>query len=75
MRLQSYSSNNDIDELKKFSKWILGIGDGVVGKHEDYEIKVTIQKVLLVETTSNPIADIVTATYPIFLENKSMFHF
>jgi hypothetical protein len=69
MRLLHGSSNSDIIERRKFSEWVLGIGDGSVGEANDEDIKVDIPNDLLIESTGDHIASIVENIYPSLLDN------
>jgi len=60
MRLLRGCSSDDIEERKKFSEWVLGIGDGSVGEINDQDIKVQIP---------DHIASIVDYIYPSLLDN------
>ncbi|XP_075074581.1 uncharacterized protein LOC142162158 [Nicotiana tabacum] len=52
-----------LDELRVFSDWILGIGDGMVGTSVDGYEKVQIPDDLLIKQSDNLISAIVESTY------------
>ncbi|KAH9613340.1 hypothetical protein KSS87_013368, partial [Heliosperma pusillum] len=63
MRLQVGSSNNNDDNIKKFSDWILEIGDGLAGGDNTREVELQFSLDLLIEDVSDPIASLVHVTY------------
>jgi len=69
MRLLRGCSSHDIEERKKFSEWVLGIGDGTVGEINDQDIKVQIPDDLLLNSSGDHIASIVDYMYPSILDN------
>ena len=69
MRLLAGSTGADIAERRKFSDWILGIGDGSIGDADDEYIKVKIPRDLLIFSSGDPLAAIVKSTYPNLLRN------
>ena len=69
MRLLHGSSNADLNEMKEFSEWILGIGDGTVGDVDDNDIQIEIPCDLLIQSTGDHIASIVDCIYPSLLDN------
>jgi ATP-dependent DNA helicase PIF1 len=69
MRLLSGCTDADIEDRRRFSQWILGIGDGSIGDSDDDYIKVQMPHDLLIATTGDPMADIVKTTYPNLLRN------
>ncbi|XP_070004392.1 uncharacterized protein [Nicotiana sylvestris] len=66
MRLQGNETGTHLDELRVFSDWILGIGDGMVGTSVDSYEKVQIPNDLLIKQSDDPISAIVESTYPDF---------
>ncbi|XP_074284152.1 uncharacterized protein LOC141608706 [Silene latifolia] len=66
MRLQAGSEDTNVDEIRKFSEWILKIGDGLVGDPNDGDAEVDIEfpDDLLIQNVTNPIASLVDITYP-----------
>ncbi|KAH9614951.1 hypothetical protein KSS87_011078 [Heliosperma pusillum] len=64
MRLQVGSSSNNDDDIKKFSEWILEIGDGLAGGDNTGEVELQFPLELLIEDVSDPIASLVNVTYP-----------
>ncbi|XP_074315586.1 uncharacterized protein LOC141651787 [Silene latifolia] len=69
MRLQSGSSNCNIDEIREFSNWILKIGDGIAECENDGEIDLKLPDDILIKNTTDPMAIIVHSTYPSFDKN------
>jgi ATP-dependent DNA helicase PIF1 len=69
MRLLSGGSNSDIEEMRIFSEWILGIGDGSIGDADDECITVQMPEDLLIRGFDDPLAAIVDSTYPNLLDN------
>ncbi|XP_074318468.1 uncharacterized protein LOC141655281 [Silene latifolia] len=66
MRLQAKSEGSNVDEIRKFSEWILKIGDGLVGDPNDGDGEVDIEfpDDLRIKHVTNPIASLVDITYP-----------
>ena len=72
MWLQSNPSDqNNTDELKQFSDWLLDIGDGKLGQPNDGHCEITIPGEFLIMEFDDPIQAIVDATYPDLLQNYS----
>ncbi|XP_057438322.1 uncharacterized protein LOC130730349 [Lotus japonicus] len=69
MRLQTGRSAAEVDELKKFSEWILSIGDGNAGKQVEDETILDIPHDLLIPHSGDAMASIVNSTYPSFLQD------
>ncbi|XP_012828666.1 PREDICTED: ATP-dependent DNA helicase PIF1-like [Erythranthe guttata] len=69
MRLQSGKSDSEVREVKKFSEWVLSVGDGTVGGPNDGVVDIEIPDDLLIKDSGDPLASIVNETYPSFLEN------
>jgi len=67
------------DELERFSKWVLAIGDGTAPaerKGDECEASwVTIPNDLLIHTTGDKIAAIVSEVYPYFLMNYNSLEY
>jgi hypothetical protein len=71
MRLLHRSSDNDIDEGKKFSERVLGIGDDSIGDVTDENIHIEILDDLLIHSSGDHIASIVDCIYPSILSNMN----
>jgi ATP-dependent DNA helicase PIF1 len=71
MRLLHGCSDADVDELKEFAEWVLGIGDGVVGDACDDGINVHIPDDLLIHSSGDHVASIVECIYPSILHNMN----
>ncbi|KAI5402012.1 hypothetical protein KIW84_066465 [Lathyrus oleraceus] len=68
MRLRHGRDNTSSDELAKFSKWILQVGDGKISEPNDGLVDIEIPKELLISNFEDPIRAIVDYTYPNLLE-------
>ncbi|XP_074288915.1 uncharacterized protein LOC141614060 [Silene latifolia] len=64
MRLQVGSSSDNVEELRKFSEWLLEIGDGIAGGENDGEVDLELPADLLIQDVTNPIKTLVDVTYP-----------
>ncbi|KRH12778.1 hypothetical protein GLYMA_15G193800v4 [Glycine max] len=58
-------------ELKQFSDWLLDIGDGKIGQHNDGFLEITIPDEFRIKNYDDPIHAIVEATYPSLIDNYS----
>ncbi|XP_059295623.1 uncharacterized protein LOC132048957 [Lycium ferocissimum] len=67
MRLQGSLSKCDLDDLKRFSDWILAIGDGKIGCSIDGIEKIEIPDDLLMHNCDDPVSGIVESTYSDYL--------
>jgi ATP-dependent DNA helicase PIF1 len=75
MRLQFSSNSAENDQLQEFAKWILDIGDGKIGIIDDGDCIVEIPHDLLIQSSADPIGDIVEAIYPNLLQNMLIPNF
>ena len=64
MRLQGNAQSIDDQETTKFAKWILDIGDEVIGSHNDVYVTIEILEYLLITKYNDPIDAIVKSTFP-----------
>ncbi|XP_074278356.1 uncharacterized protein LOC141601948 [Silene latifolia] len=64
MRLQVGSSTDNVEELRKFSEWLLEIGDSIAGGENDGEVDLELPTDLLIQDVTNPIKTLVDVTYP-----------
>ncbi|KAK9724458.1 hypothetical protein RND81_05G073600 [Saponaria officinalis] len=64
MRLKVGSSSNNVDDIKKFSEWILKIRDGLAGAPNDGEVDIEFSNDVLIQHVTDPIASLVDVTYP-----------
>lgn len=72
-RLQWASDDVENENIKKFAKWVLNLGDGKLGEEDvDGDATVEMLQDILIQRSVDPIKDIVEATYPDFLGN--LFH-
>ncbi|KAF7841212.1 uncharacterized protein G2W53_003510 [Senna tora] len=69
MRLQVESSQEDLDEIRSFSNWILAVGNGTVGGNNDGFVEIEIPDDILIKEALDLISAIVDSTYPSFAEN------
>jgi ATP-dependent DNA helicase PIF1 len=71
MRLLSGCTDSDVEEQRRFSEWILGIGDGSIGDADDDYIKIQVPYDLLVHASGDPFAAMVESTYPNLLHSMN----
>ena len=69
IRLLIGADDVDIYDIRKFSDWILRIGDGNAGESNDSEALIEIPEDLLRRDIRNPLSSIVSATYPYLLDH------
>ncbi|KAF7810475.1 ATP-dependent DNA helicase PIF1-like [Senna tora] len=69
MRLRSQSSSHNEDEVKEFAYWLLNVGEGKVNEPNDGEVEIEIPNKLLITDFNDPIAAIISSTYPSLQEN------
>jgi len=69
MRLQQSCESDDPIELKKFSDWILNVGEGKIAEPNDGFAEIDIPDEFLIKDFDNPIDAIVKSTYTDFLDN------
>ena len=55
-------------EIKELAKWLLKVGDGLVGEPNDGEVEFKLPEDMVIRHTGDPIDDIVKSTYPSFLQ-------
>ncbi|XP_076885333.1 uncharacterized protein LOC143534816 [Bidens hawaiensis] len=58
------------EETKKFSQWLLDIGEGKVGGPNDGTTKIEIPTDLLIEKCNDPVTKLIQFVYPDILNNK-----
>ena len=75
LRILHGASESDIEERKRFSDWVLSIGDGAVGESNDVDVSVNIPPDLHITSSGDPLASIVNSTYLNILEDKSNIHY
>ncbi|XP_038721985.1 ATP-dependent DNA helicase PIF1-like [Tripterygium wilfordii] len=68
MRLHKSCQDSALNKIREFSEWILKIGDGEIGDHNDGEGIVEISEDLLIKDSDNPLEAIVDSTYPFLLQ-------
>jgi ATP-dependent DNA helicase PIF1 len=71
MRLLSGCTDSDVEEQRRFSEWILGIGDGSIGDADDDYIKIQVPSDLLIHASGDPLAAMVESTYPNLLHSMN----
>ena len=68
MCLQNSSENTSSSYLRAFFKWLLDIGDGILGEPNDGYAEITIPDEFLINDYNNPLEEIVNRTYPNLLQ-------
>ncbi|KAH1227933.1 ATP-dependent DNA helicase PIF1 [Glycine max] len=68
MCLQNSSENTSSSYLRAFFKWLLDIGDGILGEPNDGYAEITIPDEFLINDYNNPLEAIVNTTYPNLLQ-------
>ncbi|XP_074315513.1 uncharacterized protein LOC141651711 [Silene latifolia] len=63
MSVQGGRTSDNVDDIRKFSEWILEIGDGLAGGENDGEVDLQFPDDLLIQHVADPIASIVNVTY------------
>ncbi|XP_074300786.1 uncharacterized protein LOC141632106 [Silene latifolia] len=58
MRLQGGRTSDNVDDIRKFSEWLLEIGDGLAGGENDGEVDLQFPDDLLIQHVADPIASI-----------------
>ncbi|KAL3024818.1 hypothetical protein AAZX31_04G146800 [Glycine max] len=71
MLLQGNAQSIDDQETTKFAKWILDIGDGVIGNQNDGYATVEIPEYLLITEYNDPIDAIVRSAFPYLYQHHS----
>ncbi|KAK9071760.1 hypothetical protein SSX86_008189 [Deinandra increscens subsp. villosa] len=69
MRLTTGSQHLDIEETRKFAKWLLDVGEGNIGDSKDGESIINIPEDLLITDSVDPISNLINFVYPSILEN------
>lgn len=69
MRLQTGSSRSNITQIKKFSYWLLSIGEVKIGQDNDGDLEIEIPDDMIIRNSGDPITSIVADNYPFFFEN------
>ncbi|XP_076911125.1 uncharacterized protein LOC143568997 [Bidens hawaiensis] len=67
---QILPSADDIEDTKKFSKWLLDIGKGKVGGPNEGTAKIEIPDDLLIEQCDDPIIKLIQFVYPDILNSS-----
>uniref|UniRef100_A0A0R0JCK1 ATP-dependent DNA helicase n=1 Tax=Glycine max TaxID=3847 RepID=A0A0R0JCK1_SOYBN len=75
MCLQGNAQSIDDQETTKLAKWILDIGDGVIGNQNDEYATVEIPEYLLITEYNDPIDAIVKSTFPDLYQHHSNLEF
>ncbi|XP_057719327.1 uncharacterized protein LOC130933725 [Arachis stenosperma] len=71
MRL-SLGENNNIQELRNFTEWLLKIGDGLAGDTTDGESIIHIPSDILIKNSETVLDDLIDFVYPNMLSNLSV---
>ncbi|XP_028804724.1 uncharacterized protein LOC114759678 [Neltuma alba] len=69
MRLSTTECPIQQTKIHQFSKWLLDVGEGKLGLPHDGITDITIPEEILIKCSDDPIASIVTATFPSLREN------
>ncbi|KAK9074064.1 hypothetical protein SSX86_006661 [Deinandra increscens subsp. villosa] len=69
MRLLQGHDEVDLEETASFAQWLLDVGEGKVGGDNDGEAIIDIPADLLINHSSDPLADLIQFVYPSILEN------
>ncbi|XP_076894001.1 uncharacterized protein LOC143546169 [Bidens hawaiensis] len=69
LRLTIGQPSTDIEETKKFAKWLLDIGEGKVGGPNDGKVIIEILDDLLIKKCDDPIPSLIQFVYPDILSN------
>ena len=75
MRLGTTSSHQQMEEIKQFGDWILGIGNGIYNSNEMGESKGEIPEDLLISASENALLSLVESTYPNLIQNVNNFNY
>ncbi|KAG4949627.1 hypothetical protein JHK82_042850 [Glycine max] len=71
MRLKANLQSIDDQETATFAKWILDIGDGIIGHENDGYATVEIPNDLLITEYDNPIDAIIKSTFPYLFQHHN----
>lgn len=72
LRVQVGTTNDDISELKEFSKWMLKVGDGKLSQPNDGEAEIEIPSYLLLQDFIDLLQALFDTTYPNFEKKNSL---
>ncbi|KAI9200495.1 hypothetical protein LWI28_008995 [Acer negundo] len=75
MRLQTGSSDKNLNDIKEFSEWLLKIVNGEIGEDFDGEATIEVPDEMLIKDKENGLAKLVEFVYPNFLENSIDLNF
>ncbi|XP_057746676.1 uncharacterized protein LOC130965936 [Arachis stenosperma] len=75
MQLTVGVSNEELEEISKFSERLLSIGDGLAGDSTDGESEVQIDEQILIIDADNPFDNMVDFVYPNLLSNLNNMTF
>ncbi|XP_076958900.1 uncharacterized protein LOC143634794 [Bidens hawaiensis] len=67
--------SSDVEETKLFAKWLLDIGEGNVGGHNDGVATIDIPDDLLIKDSVDPISKLFDFIYPDILQNYENQHY
>ncbi|XP_031091042.1 uncharacterized protein LOC115996037 [Ipomoea triloba] len=77
LRLNSMQPGLDQQQMEEFANWLALIGDGTIGEDNDGYAEVDIPSQMLLKSNGDPIATIVSSTFPQFnggISDGSCFH-
>ncbi|RYR65128.1 hypothetical protein Ahy_A03g011114 isoform B [Arachis hypogaea] len=69
MKLLMSSSDQDEGKIKRFTNWILVVGNENIGSVVGDESEIEISDDLLITTTDDPLSHLVGFAYPNLLQN------
>jgi ATP-dependent DNA helicase PIF1 len=77
LRLNSTNDSFDIQQTRLFAKWLLDIGEGIVGGMNEGEALIQIPEDLLIKNNVDPVSELIQFVYPSIFENfdnSNFFH-
>ncbi|XP_031106347.1 ATP-dependent DNA helicase PIF1-like [Ipomoea triloba] len=66
LRLRSITTEEEIEKLDTFAKWIVDLGDGNLGGNSEDDCNINIPSQFVLQTKGDPIKEIVEQTFPSF---------
>nr|XP_043612651.1 ATP-dependent DNA helicase PIF1-like [Erigeron canadensis] len=71
MRLQSGTNAQEKEEIKKFTEWILTVGEGTAGGNNDGSTEIELLEEVLIKSEKNHVESIVSANFPSIAEHHN----
>ncbi|XP_015970324.1 uncharacterized protein LOC107493786 [Arachis duranensis] len=75
MRLSVGMIASDQDETEQFGKWLLKVGDGLIGDNMDGESEICLLRDIVIPSSDQAFDELVHFSYPNILENMSSKNF